>query len=159
MPNVKDYGSGSFEKQVQVYWEDKINAGGSLFLPKYPASANYFVTLPFLDLYSTQKLSREKAASVGKHAQGGYYIIKDVQDSVGSTTYYDIWLFSHEIAEKEDTLLKKYSSFQDRYVKSSELRMVPKGFCCFNDDSRAEVSNFKLHVNGLARIISYEKNE
>jgi len=140
-----------------VFWEDKINAGGSLFQPKYPGVATYSVKLPFTDLFTKQKLNRQKAASTGKHDRGGYYIIQNVQEAVDSTTYYDIWLFSHDIAKTEDTILKKYSSFNDRYVKSDTSNL--KTFCCFNAGTgdKVEVSDFKQHVNGLARIISFTK--
>ena len=128
-------------KNVIRYYEDKLNAGGSIFLPKYPGTPKYFIESIFGEIFMEIRHHLNLMYSWGEYSAGGYFILNKIYDPKVEL-YYTVHLFStwHQGYE-----LQRYNNTKNE-------------LCCWSDSD--EISGLRHLVNGLARIeVSDRENQ
>lgn len=104
-PNNADYSAASLET-LKAAWSDRMNGGGNVFekiIPNDPKKTSIEPAIVTDWVYL--KLARQKAATDGNYAAGGYYHLDSIQYMKDSPFFMDIWFMQDNVNVVIDQML------------------------------------------------------
>lgn len=152
-PNNADYSAASLET-LKAAWSDRMNGGGNVFekiIPNDPKKTSIEPAIVTDWVYL--KLARQKAATDGNYAAGGYYHLDSIQYMKDSPFFMDIWFMQDNVNVVIDQMLQPLNQYVDPYLPNSHTApTVP--ICCLSGTG-GTVDNLGGYISGVGRIVQW----